>query len=465
MRTSRNSPSSTRRLTILYVASLAAVAFLAILGQIVVQSMLRQQKLNANVIGIATRHQMLSWQLREAALALKVEANPKTQEQHLQDIRRVLQAWEAADQKVRDAIAQAPMFGMDRAEITQRVAELAPAHDRIKQAAKGLIALESNSSDRRVKTVAALTYLKEIRDGGKAFSDATNRLILTYNEQAQAGIYQLRFFEYSLLGLLLLILVLEGVLVFRPAVDRLQAALDELAIALDQTQKTASELAAEQAQSERLLLNILPRPIAERLKETSATNAEQTHIADGFSNVTVLFADIVGFTDLSARTSPQKLVSLLNQIFSRFDQLAEQHGLEKIKTIGDAYMVVGGLPQFRADHVAAVADMAIDMQAAINHFNQETGEAFSIRIGMNTGPVVAGVIGIKKFIYDLWGDTVNIASRMESHGVAGGIQVTEATYQQLQETHFFESRGVIQVKGRGEMQTYWLKGRKALAEK
>lgn len=457
MRTSRNPSSSTRRLTILYIASLATVAFLAILGQIVVQSMLRQQKLNANVIGIATRHQMLSWQLREAALALQVEANLKTQSQYIQDIQKILVSWEAADRKVRESIEQTPMFGMNRAEIIQRVADIAPSHNRIKKAATALLELESTNRDRRQRTLATLAYLREIRDAGKEFSDCMNRLILTYNEQAQAGLRQLRFFEYSLLGLLILILVLEGVVVFRPAVDRLQAALNELAIALHQTQKTAEELAEEQAQSERLLLNILPRPIAERLKETS--DAEPTHIADGFSEVTVLFADIVGFTDLSARVSPQKLVSLLNQIFSRFDQLADQHDLEKIKTIGDAYMVVGGLPNFRADHAAAVADMAIEMQAAINQFNLDTGEAFSIRIGMNTGPVVAGVIGIKKFIYDLWGDTVNIASRMESHGVAGGIQVTEATYQHLKATHFFEPRGVIQVKGRGEMTTYWLKGR------
>jgi adenylate cyclase len=179
--------------------------------------------------------------------------------------------------------------------------------------------------------------------------------------------------------------------------------------------------------------------------------------------VTVLFADIVGFTSLSARTSPQQLVGLLNQIFSRFDRLAEQHGLEKIKTIGDAYMVVGGLPHPSEDHAIAVADMAIDMQKAINQFNIETGEAFSIRIGMNTGAVVAGVIGLRKFIYDLWGDTVNIASRMESHGVAGGIQVTETTYLRLVETHHFEPRGVIEVKGRGEMMTYWLKSRKEVA--
>ncbi|MBE9013586.1 adenylate/guanylate cyclase domain-containing protein, partial [Pseudanabaenaceae cyanobacterium LEGE 13415] len=287
-----------------------------------------------------------------------------------------------------------------------------------------------------------------------------NQLILTYNQQAQEGITQLRRVEFGLFGLLLLILLLEGILVFRPAVDKLQTALNELEIALSTSQETAAELAAEQAQSERLLLNILPSPIAERLKCSSETT--QPHIADGFGDVTVLFADIVGFTDISARTSPQELVSLLNQIFSRFDRLAEHHGLEKIKTIGDAYMVVGGLPHPSDDHAIAVANMAIDMQEAINQFNLDTGEAFSIRIGMNTGAVVAGVIGIKKFIYDLWGDTVNIASRMESHGVAGGIQVTEATYKRLIDTHFFEPRGVIQVKGRGEMATYWLKGKKQL---
>jgi adenylate cyclase len=169
----------------------------------------------------------------------------------------------------------------------------------------------------------------------------------------------------------------------------------------------------------------------------------------------------VDFTDFSARVSPVQLVESLNDIFSAFDRLAEVHGLEKIKTIGDAYMVVGGLPQPRPDHVEAVASMAIAMQKEIALFSTFKGEPFRIRIGINTGPVVAGVIGIKRFIYDLWGDTVNLASRMESHGVGGGIQVTEAAYERLKERFYFEPRGTVHIKGKGEMSTYLLKGEKS----
>ncbi|MEG4004940.1 adenylate/guanylate cyclase domain-containing protein [Microcoleus sp. Pol11C1] len=221
------------------------------------------------------------------------------------------------------------------------------------------------------------------------------------------------------------------------------------------TRKQAeAALRLEQEKSDRLLLNVLPQPIADRLKQ------DQSIIADTFAEVTVLFADIVGFTQISSQISPPELVSLLNDIFSTFDLLAEKHGLEKIKTIGDAYMVVGGLPMPRRDHAEAIAQMAIDMQQAITDFSNIHNQDFSIRIGINSGPVVAGVIGIKKFIYDLWGDTVNTASRMESHGLPGCIQVTETTYQQLREKYSFESRGAIEVKGKGEMTTYLLKCRK-----
>jgi PAS domain S-box-containing protein len=217
--------------------------------------------------------------------------------------------------------------------------------------------------------------------------------------------------------------------------------------------KQAEEaLRVEKEKSEALLLNILPSAIAERLKY------ETDSIADSFADVTVLFADIVGFTELSCSVPPIELVKLLNRIFSTFDQLAEKHELEKIKTIGDAYMVVGGLPTPRADHAEAIAEMALDMQKAITDFNVKTGETFSIRIGINTGPAIAGVIGIKKFIYDLWGDTVNTASRMESHGIPGCIQVTQATYERLRDNYLFQERGVIQVKGKGEMMTYLLTG-------
>lgn len=218
-------------------------------------------------------------------------------------------------------------------------------------------------------------------------------------------------------------------------------------------QETNEQLVIEQEKSERLLLNILPEAIAEKLK------AGHSHIAEGFAEVTILFADIVNFTQLSEQISPQELLKLLNEIFTGFDSLTEQHNLEKIKTIGDAYMVVGGIPLPRSDHAEAIANMALDMQQEVANFNAKHHTTLSIRIGINTGPVVAGVIGTKKFIYDLWGDAVNTASRMESHGLAGYIQVTESTYEYLQASYQFESRGIIQVKGKGEMTTYFLKGK------
>jgi PAS domain S-box-containing protein len=219
--------------------------------------------------------------------------------------------------------------------------------------------------------------------------------------------------------------------------------------------KQAEEaLRVEQEKSERLLLNILPKAIADQLKQYQGSLAEQ------FDEATILFADIVGFTPLSAKMPPIQLVNLLNQIFSTFDQLAEQHGIEKIKTLGDAYMVAGGLPMVRPDHAEAVAEMALDMQREITRFHQADGEPFRLRIGINTGSVVAGVIGIRKFIYDLWGDAVNVASRMESQGIAGGIQVTASTYERLKDKYWLEKRGEITIKGKGKMMTYWLTGRK-----
>ena len=218
----------------------------------------------------------------------------------------------------------------------------------------------------------------------------------------------------------------------------------------EQLQKTNEELAREQNQSERLLLNILPKAIAQQLKEG------QNNIADKFTDVTILFADIVGFTKLSQTISPIELVNLLNQIFSAFDRLSEQHNLEKIKTIGDAYMVASGLPHPQKYHAQAIAEMALDMQREIEKLNTQKNLKLSIRVGINTGPVVAGVIGKKKFNYDLWGDAVNTASRMESHGIPGMIQVTESTYSCLQDQYHFQKRGLIKVKGKGEMITYFL---------
>ncbi len=212
------------------------------------------------------------------------------------------------------------------------------------------------------------------------------------------------------------------------------------------------EVARERDNAERLLLNILPRGIVERLKK------DQTAIAQGFSEATVMFADLVGFTELSAKVTPTELVALLNDIFSRFDALTEKHGLEKIKTIGDAYMVAGGLPIPRGDHAVAMARLAIDMREVVQQVLTKTGEPLRIRIGMHTGPVAAGVIGTKKFTYDLWGDTVNIAARMESHSEPGIIQITERTADLLRSQFQVEPRGMIDVKGKGAMQTFILVG-------
>lgn len=209
-------------------------------------------------------------------------------------------------------------------------------------------------------------------------------------------------------------------------------------------------LKQEQARSERLLLNVLPAEIAERLK------GNEKYIADAYDEVSVLFADIAGFTPLSARISADQLVRLLNDVFSLFDTLAEKHGLEKIKTIGDAYMAACGLPTPRPDHAQACARMALDMQSLMVEFRQPA--PLSLRIGMHCGPVTAGVIGSRKFIYDLWGDTVNTASRMESHGAPGSIQITESMMQKLQDEFQIEPRGQQEIKGKGPMNTYVLVG-------
>jgi len=218
--------------------------------------------------------------------------------------------------------------------------------------------------------------------------------------------------------------------------------------------KMESELRKERNKTENLLLNLLPEPIADRLKE------EPGVIADKFEKATILFADLVNFTHISTTMSATKLVYLLNEIFSTFDELTEKHGLEKIKTIGDAYMVAGGIPIVRPDHAEASAEMALDMLVAIDELNVKLEATFDLRIGINSGPVVAGVIGTKKFIYDLWGNAVNTASRMESHGVPGRIQVSFYTYELLRDKYEFEERGSIEIKGQGEMRTYFLTGPK-----
>ncbi|MDY6803074.1 MAG: adenylate/guanylate cyclase domain-containing protein [Cyanobacteriota bacterium] len=250
-----------------------------------------------------------------------------------------------------------------------------------------------------------------------------------------------------------IIWVYEGASAVR---DRLGNILYYEGIVTDITARKQAEFALkmEQRKSELLLLNVLPEAIAQRLKQN-----DKASIADHFDNVTVLFADIVGFTNLSTEMSPKELVNILNKIFSAFDLLVEKYGLEKIKTIGDAYMVVGGLPKPRPDHAEAIAEFALDILTEIDRLNRNIDRSFKVRVGINTGSAIAGVIGIKKFIYDLWGDTVNTASRMESHGLTGRIQVSDATYQILRDKYLFEPRGRISVKGKGEMMTYFLNGR------
>lgn len=222
----------------------------------------------------------------------------------------------------------------------------------------------------------------------------------------------------------------------------------------DMEQAYLAQIKAEQEKSEQLLLSILPESIAERLKDS------ETIIADSFPEVTVLFADLVGFTSFSAESSPGEVVMLLDQVFTEFDRLADNHGLEKIKTIGDAYMAVSGLPESRIDHIEAAAEMAIDMRDTIISLNPSMSFPLQTRIGLHSGPVVAGVIGRKKFIYDLWGNTVNIASRMESHGVSDKIHVTDEVYQRLARDYEFQELGDTEIKGKGRMKTYILLERK-----
>jgi len=219
-----------------------------------------------------------------------------------------------------------------------------------------------------------------------------------------------------------------------------------------QTTLTDRALDREHARSERLLRNVLPDRIAERLKDGPAT------IADRHEEVTVVFADIVGFTPLAATLPPERLVEVLNQVFTRFDELAARHGVEKIKTIGDAYMAVAGVPDPRADHADAAARLALDLRDAVEAIRRETGHEVQIRIGVCSGPAVAGVIGIRKFAYDLWGDTVNTAARMESHGDPGAIHVAASTRRLLGDRFLLEDRGEIEVKGKGRMATSFLRG-------
>ncbi len=221
----------------------------------------------------------------------------------------------------------------------------------------------------------------------------------------------------------------------------------------DKEIKYQERIKKEQIKSDNLLLNILPATIAERLKDG------ETLIADDIESATVLFADLTGFTKLSSSINAKDIVMLLNSVFSKFDELLAKHSLEKIKTIGDNYMLAGGIPSPSEDHATSVAEMALDMLNALPEINKQTQNNIQIRIGINSGPVSAGVIGKKKFIYDLWGDTVNVASRMEKYGEESQIHVNETTYELLNDMYQFKKRELLTIPGKGKMQTYFLTGR------
>lgn len=254
----------------------------------------------------------------------------------------------------------------------------------------------------------------------------------------------------ALAALLVLLAILAAVATSRYRLKkRSEAALQEKNRQLETARR---EVEIERDKSEQLLLNVLPPAIAGRLKD------HETTIADRYSEATVLFADLVGFTKLAQTMDAESVVRMLNEIFTRFDALTDRYGLEKIKTIGDCYMAVGGVPERRADHCEAVAAMALDMIRELDAYNAASGHSLQIRIGINTGAVVAGVIGRKKFIYDLWGDAVNTASRMESHGEPSRIHATQAVVDAIGHVYRFEGRGEIDVKGKGPMATWFLAG-------
>jgi adenylate cyclase len=418
---------ASQRFTRLYVASLGAIALLSIAGQVFVQQQLARQSHDISIITAAQKRQTLCERLLKATLAVQVSP-PGDRASSVQQLEALLTEWEAT----RTAIRQE----MQTMVSAQEMAEVDPTFDRLKPLATEIVAMAKQAA---ATDQAPTIPVARLIQAGTEFNQTIDEILVWYTAKAQNGISHLRMMEFGLLGLTIGTLLLEGLLVFRPAIGKLKDTLQAL-------EESLSNLSIEQAKSEKLLLNILPSP---KLKSEA--------IADSFSEATVLFADIVGFTELSSRLTPQELVQCLNQIFSCFDNIAEKYGLEKIKTIGDAYMVVGGLPNPRSDHAAAICQMAIEMQKELQAINRSMGEKFDIRIGINSGPVVAGVIGIKKFIYDLWGDTVNIASRMESHGESGAIHISEATYRLIEGQFNCELRGAIPVKGKGQMTTYWLR--------
>lgn len=445
----KNLPDNTsRRLTILYISSLGAIATLAIMGQFRVQRLLNEQSLDIQVITAAQRQQLASQQLVKSTLAMGLPMADNAKQEHTEHLQEVIQSAESWQQTLIALQTATHLSSQQQQQVQAMTIDLAHQYEVLVKTAKAALADASTENTKIQSPRQNLQDVAQLLKTEKAFINDMDRMILAYNQQVALEASRLKRLEHGLFFVTITVLILEGCFIFRPATRKIRHTLSNLKQSLQETQETADQLAIEQQKSEKLLLNILPQPIAQRLKQ------EPQAIADGFSNVTVLFADIVGFTQLSTQITPEKLVSLLNSIFSAFDQLVEKHGLEKIKTIGDAYMAVGGLPEPRADHAQAVIMFALDMHNVIDKFNWETGHNLSIRIGINSGPVVAGVIGIKKFIYDLWGDTVNIASRMESHGTPGTIQITESTFQLIQNQFQIKPIGQIAVKGKGNMMTY-----------
>ncbi len=427
---------SARRLTKLYISSLALVACLLIVGEVIIQRVLSQRRVDIQVITNVQHQQLLSQRLAKLALGLKLTQDETRRQSLIEDFEETIREWETTENNLEKLETSANASGGRNTLIRQIIEQIHPNCKKMVDAAKQLLSTARGGTIQ--PRLMGDQTLQEILNSERLFEKEVDLVIFEYNEYTTAVVREVQHIELGLFILTLLVLILEGVLIYRPAVEKLST--------------TFNRLTEEQKKSEDLLLNILPETVANRLKE------QPTSIAEAFTEVTVLFADIVGFTQLSTQVSPQELVGLLNRIFSAFDELAQKHGLEKIKTIGDAYMVVGGLPIPRSGHAEAIIEMALDMQQAINKFNIETKFNCNIRIGINTGPVVAGVIGIKKFIYDLWGDTVNIASRMESHGIPGNIQISQTTYEKVKNKYILESRGLIEIKGKGEMQTYLVKG-------
>ena len=370
--------SPTARLTKLYISSLALVACLSIVGQVIIQRLLSQQRIDVQVISNVQHQQILSQRLAKLALALRITQDDTRRQSLVKDFEETIGEWQTTEQNLQKLETSMNASEGRSTQIRNIIEQIHPNCQKMVYAAKQLL---STAKSGTIQPRLMLSQsLKEILTSERRFEKEVDKVILAYQEYTAAAVTELKNIEIALLALTLLVLILEGVLIFHPAVEKLRT--------------TFEQLTEEQKKSEHLLLNILPETVANRLKEKPTT------IAEAFTEVTVLFADIVGFTQLSTQVSPQELVGLLNRIFSAFDELAEKHGLEKIKTIGDAYMVVGGLPTPRKDHAEAIVEMGLDMQQAINQFNTETDYNCNIRIGINTGPVVAGVIGIKKFIYD-----------------------------------------------------------------